>query len=49
LKTTHGNIENLNLTPIILDYTAIDIKFIAYEIMQHCLIYYLNGDLPIKR
>jgi len=33
--------------PIILDYTAIDIKFIAYEIMQHCLIYYLNGDLPI--
>jgi len=32
---------------IILDRTAIDVKNIAYEIMRHCLIYYLNGDLPL--
>jgi hypothetical protein len=32
---------------IILDKTAISAQGIAYEIMQHCLIYYLNGDLPI--
>ncbi|MDR2148940.1 MAG: hypothetical protein LBE91_21065, partial [Tannerella sp.] len=33
--------------PIILDKTAIDVKIIEYEIMQHCLIYYLSGDLPL--
>lgn len=32
---------------IILDKTAINVQEIAYEIMQHCLIYYLGGDLPI--
>jgi hypothetical protein len=31
----------------ILDKTAISVKDIEYEIMQHCLIYYLNGDLPL--
>ena len=33
--------------PIILDKTAIDVKTIENEIMQHCLIYYLSGDLPL--
>ncbi|MDR0421266.1 MAG: hypothetical protein LBH30_07465 [Prevotellaceae bacterium] len=31
----------------ILDRTAISVKDIEYEIMQHCLIYYLNDDLPL--
>ena len=33
--------------PVILDKTAVGVKDIAYEIMQHCLIYYLNNDLPV--
>jgi hypothetical protein len=32
---------------VILDRTAISVQDIEYEIMQHCLIYYLNDDLPM--
>jgi hypothetical protein len=32
---------------IILDKTAISVQDIGSEIMQHCLIYYLGGDLPL--
>ena len=47
-KKYKTSVELINCNnPIILDKTSIDIKFIAYEIMQHCLIYYLNGDLPL--
>ena len=48
IKENETSIELLNCSnPIILDKTAIDVKNISYEIMRHCLIYYLNGDLPM--
>jgi len=48
LKKNETIVELINCNnPEILDKTAIDVKFIAYEIMRHCFIFYLNGDLPI--
>jgi hypothetical protein len=35
--------------PIIKDNTALSIESISNEIMQHCLIYYLSGELPLLR
>lgn len=32
--------------PIIKEYTAVDVNFIAEALMQHCLIYYLCKNLP---
>jgi hypothetical protein len=41
-------VELINCTnQTILDKTAISVKDIEYEIMQHCLIYYLNDSLPL--
>ncbi len=41
------NIEiNGCFNPVIKDKTALSIEEISQEIMQHTLIYYLNGDLP---
>lgn len=49
-KIFRTNIEILNcFNPIIKDKTALSIEAISNEIMQHCLIYYLSGDLPIIR
>jgi len=44
------NVELLNcFNPIIKDKTALSISAISAELMQHCLIYYLSGDLPLLR
>lgn len=43
-KTTVGLIDCFN--PVIKDKTAIHILDIAQQIMQHCLVYYLNEQLP---
>lgn len=43
-KTVVELIECFN--PVIKDKTAIDILEIAHQIMQHCLVYYLNDQLP---
>lgn len=44
LKTQVHLIDCFN--PIIKDRTAVSVQAIAEEIMRHCLIYYLSGDLP---
>lgn len=44
-KTFVELIECFN--PIIKEKTALTIEEISQDIMQHCLVYYLNGDLPL--
>ncbi|GAB4030918.1 hypothetical protein [Spirosoma jeollabukense] len=44
-KTTVELIDCFN--PIIKDKTARTVEEIAKDIMQHCLIYYLSGSLPV--
>lgn len=44
------NVELINcFNPIIKDKTALSIEMISHEIMHHCLIYYLSGELPLIR
>lgn len=44
------NIELIEcFNPIIKDKTALSVADISQEIMQHCLIYYLGGTLPLIR
>lgn len=45
LKTQVHLIDCFN--QIVKDKTAVSVHVIAEEIMRHCLIYYLSGDLPI--
>lgn len=48
IKKNETIVELINCNnPVILENTDIDIKNISDEIMRHCLIYYLNGDLPV--
>ncbi|QEM06482.1 hypothetical protein DIU31_024285 [Mucilaginibacter rubeus] len=46
-KTTIDLIDCFN--PIIKDKTAVSIEEISTEIMHHCLIYYLSGQMPLIR
>lgn len=46
-KTTIELIDCFN--PIVKDKTAVSIAEISQEIMHHCLIYYLSGQMPLIR
>jgi hypothetical protein len=46
-KTSIELIDCFN--PVIKDRTAISVPDIAQELMNHCLIYYLSGQMPIVR
>jgi hypothetical protein len=44
------NVELIDcFNPLVKDKTALTIDEISQEIMRHCLIYYLGGDLPLIR
>jgi hypothetical protein len=46
-KELKTSIELINcFNPIIKDKTAISVADIAQELMNHCLIYYLSGQMP---
>ncbi|OMP74539.1 hypothetical protein [[Flexibacter] sp. ATCC 35208] len=46
-KTSIELIDCFN--PVIKDRTAISVSDIAHELMNHCLIYYLSGQMPIVK
>jgi len=49
-KEYKTNVELIDcFNPIVKDKTAVGIETISQEIMQHCLVYYLCGELPLIR
>jgi len=41
------NVELIDVREVIKEYTSLSAEEIAESIMEHCLVYYLCGDLPI--